>query len=95
MIFKIIRDRLMKKSNVDARENGVLVGKDCLILENPYRCFGSKPHLVRMGNHVEITSGCQFVTHDGAVWTLRIEPKYSEIDKFGKISIGNNVFYRY
>ena len=83
----------MKKSNVDiARENGVLVGNDCLILANPYRCFGSEPYLVRMGNHVEITSGCQFVTHDGAVWTLRIEPKYSEIDKFGKISIGNNVF---
>lgn len=93
MLFRMIRDRLLRKSNVDiARELGVSIGENCLILSNPYRCFGSEPYLVEIRNHVEITSGCQFVTHDGAVWTLRVEPELAKIDKFGKITVGNNVF---
>lgn len=93
MLFRMIRDRLLRKSNVDiARELGVSIGENCLILSNPYRCFGSEPYLVEIGNHVEITGGCQFVTHDGVVWTLRVNPDLAKIDKFGKITVGNNVF---
>lgn len=93
MLFRMIRDRLLRKSNVDiARELGVSIGENCLIFSNPYRCFGSEPYLVEIGNHVEITSGCQFATHDGAVWTLRVEPELAKFDKFGKITVGNNVF---
>lgn len=45
---------------------------------------------MNIGNHVEITSDVQFVTHDGGVWTLR--EQYPGIDVFGPIRIGNNVF---
>lgn len=93
MKLKKLYNRMRRKSNEDiARENGVVVGQDCRILANPYKCFGSEPYLVRLGNHVEIASGCQFITHDGAVWVLRAFPEYSKIDKFGNINVGNNVF---
>lgn len=54
-----------------ARNMGVKIGKDCLILSNPFRSFGSEPYLVSIGDHIEITSGCQFITHDGGVWIIR------------------------
>lgn len=58
MLLKKMRDRLMKKSNVDiARENWGLVENECLILANSYKCFGSEPHLVSIGKDVEITRG--------------------------------------
>lgn len=92
-ILKKILNKLMKKSNVDiAKELGVSIGKDCLIYADPYLCFGSEPYLVEIGDHVEITGGCRLITHDGAVWTLRTQPELANIDKFGKITIGNNVF---
>lgn len=44
-----------------------------------------------MGDHVEVTSGCKFITHDGGAWVLR-ELGYQKMDVFGPIKIGNNVF---
>lgn len=38
---------------------------------------------------MQITSGTKFFTH-GAAWVLR--DKYPEIDFFGKIKIGDNVY---
>ena len=91
-IRKIV-NRLKRKSNVEiARDLGVRVGQNSLILCDPYECFGSEPYLVELGDHVEVTGGCRFVTHDGAVWVLRQEAGLEKIDKFGKITVGNNVF---
>ena len=93
IVLKMSLNRLMRKSNEKvAREVGVTVGERCRILTNPYTSFGSEPYLVEMGNHVEIANGCSFITHDGAVWTLRDKEKFKNVDKFGKITIGNNVF---
>lgn len=92
-ILRRIQDRIKKKTNITiARERGVRIGEECLILADPYICFGSEPYLVELGDHVEVTNGCQFVTHDGAVWTLRNDLECAKIDKFGKIKVGNNVF---
>lgn len=92
-VFKMVLNRIKKKDNVlIAREMGVRIGENCLILSNPYRCFGSEPYLVELGNHVEVTGGCQFVTHDGGVWTLRVQDGCEKVDKFGKITVGDNVF---
>ncbi|BFL47584.1 acyltransferase [Lactonifactor longoviformis] len=92
-IFQVVLNRIKKKDNVSvARDMGVKIGKDCLILSNPYRCFGSEPYLVELGDHVEITGGCQFVTHDGGVWTIRVQEGCEKVDKFGKITVGDNVF---
>ena len=52
--------------------------------------FGSEPYLISIGHHVTVTSGVQFVTHDGGVWVFREQDP--DIDVFGPITIGNNVF---
>lgn len=72
------------------REIGVEVGKDCRFLGLKKGAFGSEPYLVKIGNHVTLTGDVQFITHDGGVWIFREE--YPNIDVFGKIEVGNNVF---
>lgn len=81
-----------------AREMGVRFveepGKEkCLILSDPFAMFGSEPYLITIGKNVEITAGVVFITHDGAVWTLRnFDEKYKDLDVFGPIKVGDNVF---
>ena len=69
-------------------------GKEaCRILSEPYGVFGSEPYLITIGEHVEITYGVRFITHDGAAWCLRnYDERFKEIDLFGPIKVGNNVF---
>lgn len=72
------------------RSRGVSIGKNCEIYRDVN--FGSEPYLISIGNHVRITSGVKFCTHDGGMWVLR--EKYSDTrdgDLFGKITIGDNV----
>lgn len=52
--------------------------------------FGSEPFLINIGDHVTITSGVRFITHDGGVGIFRRE--FPDINVFGKITIKNNVF---
>ena len=68
---------------------GVKMGDNCEIQRNV--SFGSEPYLVELGNHVRVTEGCKFITHDGGVWVLRALYKEKNIDIFGKIKVGNNV----
>lgn len=80
-----------------AREIGVhFAGKpgqeNCRILTEPVAAFGSEPYLIKLGNHVEITSGVRFITHDGGIWSLRHKPEFQKMDFFGPIVLGNNVF---
>jgi acetyltransferase-like isoleucine patch superfamily enzyme len=73
-----------------ARLLGVRVGNRCRILDDPRRVFGSEPYLVTLGDHVSITGGVTFITHEGGVWLLReSEP---DADIFKPITVGNNVF---
>lgn len=72
------------------RKKGVTIGKKCDIAGKVG--FGSEPYLIKIGDHVRITEGCEFVNHDGGVWVIReYDSKYSDIDKMGGITIGNNV----
>lgn len=73
-----------------ARSLGVAIGADCRLLGLRMGTFGSEPYLVKLGDHVTITSGVQFITHDGGVWVFR--QKYPEIDVVAPIIVGNNVF---
>ena len=43
------------------RAQGVTIGRDCLV-HTPY--FGVEPYLVEIGDHVAISSGTEFITHD-------------------------------
>ena len=54
--------------------------------------FGSEPWLITIGNHVEITEGVRFITHDGATWVIRDQKEYEKVRKFGKIVIKDNCF---
>ncbi|OKL37660.1 acyltransferase [Domibacillus mangrovi] len=88
---KISRIYKIKKNPIEyARKIGVDVGKDCRFLGIKSGTFGSEPYLIKIGNHVTLTSGVQFITHDGGVWIFRKE--IQDIDVFGKIIVGDNVF---
>ncbi len=70
-----------------AREIGVDFGNDCKFIKPN---FGTEPWLIKMGDHVEVTNGVNFITHDGAVWVFRKDNPLLEL--FAPINIGSNVF---
>src|SRR6476620_11192623 len=73
-----------------ARSVGVSVGTDCRFIGTSAATFGSEPYLITIGNHVTLTAGVRFLTHDGGVWTLRhIDPA---MDVIAPIAVGDNVF---
>lgn len=72
------------------RDNSeVKIGENCEVFDNV--SFGSEPYLIDIGNNVRISKNVIFTTHDGGFWVLRNMGFGSDIDKFGKIKIGNNV----
>jgi len=54
------------------------------------RNFGSEPFFIEIGDHVYLTSGVSFITHDGGVWVFREEDPTFTV--FGKIKIGSNTY---
>ena len=75
------------------RKQGAVIGENCTIYGNVN--FGSEPFLIRVGDNVKITSNVNFITHDGGVHTIRILYGEKELDNFGEIVIGDNVFIGY
>ena len=97
MLMKLINRLLFFRDPVRfCRDLGVEIGQDCQILGTRHP-FGSEPYLIRIGNHVRINADVQFITHDGGVWVLRQMKELSpgedlgDIDRFGSISVGDNV----
>jgi acetyltransferase-like isoleucine patch superfamily enzyme len=91
MFRKLRRLLLMKREPVAyARTIGVKVGARCRLLGLTDKTFGSEPYLVRLGDHVTVTSGVSFITHDGGVWVFRDE--CPDIDIVAPIVVGDNVF---
>lgn len=91
-VFKVIYEKVLQRKNPInfAKYLGVEVGSGCRFLGISKSTFGSEPYLISIGNHVTLTGDIRFITHDGGVWVFR--NKYPQIDNFGKIIIGNNVF---
>lgn len=94
-MFKVIK-RIYRILNFGVETNlkqfkrgGGKIGKNCEIQSQVE--FGGEPYLITIGDHVRITQGVKFITHDGGVWVLRNIPELSDIDVFGPIKIGNNV----
>lgn len=55
--------------------------------------FGSEPYLITLKKNCRISSNVVFINHDGGTWAFRnLDPKYSEVVKFGEIVIGENAF---
>lgn len=73
-----------------ARSIGVTVGERCRLLDLNGGTFGSEPWLITIGDHVTVTTGAHFVTHDGGVWVFR--EKHPDVDLMAPIKVGNNVF---
>lgn len=68
------------------RSLGVSIGERVIFTGSP--SWGSEPWLIHIGNDVLITNNVSFHTHDGMVHSLvRLDPKYKDIVKFGKIVI--------
>lgn len=68
------------------RKDGVRIGENCLIYTT---LFSTEPYLVRIGNHVAISSGTSFITHDASPFLFDDHP---DMDVFGEIEIGDNTF---
>lgn len=87
-LLEILIARISPKAY--AKLQGVAIGADCRILCTNRGAFGSEPYLISIGNHVTISSGVQFITHDGAAWVGRAE--IPDLDIIAPIKIGSNVF---
>jgi acetyltransferase-like isoleucine patch superfamily enzyme len=73
-----------------ARSIGVQIGENCRLLAVTPDTFGSEPFLIKLGNHVSVTGGVKFITHDGGVWVFR--DKEPDIELFAPIVVKDNVF---
>ena len=69
------------------RDLGAQIGDDCKLFSVD---VNSEPLLLELGDHVVVSDAVRFITHDGGVWVFWQE--HPEIDNYGKIVIGNNVF---
>jgi len=69
------------------RSQGVTIGRDCII-HTPH--FGVEPYLVVIGDHVAISSGTHFITHDAV--GLMFEGK-DHWGLYGAIRVGSNTFF--
>lgn len=78
-----------RRAELIKKYSNIIIGEKCEVYDAV--SFGSEPYLIELGNHVRITKGVTFVTHDGGVWVLRNNGKAKNADIFGKIKIGNNV----
>lgn len=84
-VYKIVK---LSPSKVKVRyfsKLGMKIGKNCTINT---MSFSTEPFLIEIGDNVLISSGTQFITHDGSVRCFKDEIQGGI---FGKIKIGNNV----
>ena len=69
------------------RKQGAQIGDNCYI---QVRSLGDEPYLVKIGNHVFISAGVIFLTHDAGAWIFNEE--IPDISAFGNIIIEDNCF---
>lgn len=69
------------------RKQGATIGDNCRIL---IRALGPEPYLIKIGNHVSISSGTKLLTHDGGGWIFTDEDP--TLQRFEKIEIKDNCY---
>ena len=83
---------IRQNKNAYAKHLGARMGERCQILADPKAAFGTEPWLIKLGDHVDVTSGVQFLTHEGGIWCARgIASELEDKDTFLPITVGNNV----
>ena len=68
------------------RQQGAIIGSDCYF---GTRTLGSEPYLIEIGDHVQVSSNVQFLTHNPG-WCFRNE--IPDLQSYGKIVIGDNSY---
>lgn len=92
-IFQEIQLKYLKVSSSDKkikylRKQGMKIGENCHF---ETMLFSTEPYLIEIGDNVAITEGTEFIPHDGGIWCFSKE--MPEGDVFGKIIVGNNVYF--
>ena len=67
------------------RERGITIGEGCRIYTN---IRSNEPSMIQIGNHVTVSSGVAFVTHDNSILKV-LDPM---TDVVGKITVGDYCF---
>jgi acetyltransferase-like isoleucine patch superfamily enzyme len=78
-----------KRAEIIKEVFNIKMGTECEFYGNI--SFGSEPYLISIGSDVRVTANVNFVTHDGGMWVLRKSGLLENADKFGCITVGNNV----
>ncbi|MGE4315984.1 acyltransferase [Acinetobacter sp.] len=79
---------MAKGSVAYARKKGVSVGEHCRIY---IKSWGSEPFLISIGDHVTVTSGVKFITHDGSTCLVK-DQHGKRYQRFAPIQVGSHVF---
>lgn len=83
--------RKIKGSLQVAREDGMIVEEDVTVMGGVN--FGSEPYLIHLKKGCRISFDVAFITHDGGTWAFRrVDEKYKNLAKFGKIIVGEESF---
>ena len=92
MLMSYTRDTYLAKRNprLLAKRLGVKLNGDVYFYDMRRGMFGSEPWMIRLGHNVHITSGVQFVTHDGG--TLILRRQEPTLEWSAPISVGNDVY---
>jgi len=53
---------------------------------------GTEPYLISLGDHVQISGNVTFLTHDGATWIFSDRSDFTDVHKFGRITVCDNCF---
>ena len=83
---KIKRMTAMEMRIDHLRRAGVTIGEDCWIFSDMVET--AEPYLITIGNHVMISPGVMFTTHDASA--AYYIPGASDL--FGRINIGDSVY---
>ncbi|MES3040554.1 MAG: acyltransferase [Pseudomonadota bacterium] len=73
-----------------ARYIGVVFGRNVNFYGMKPGMFSTEPWLITIGNDVHVTSGCQFITHDGG--TLILRKRQPDLEITARINVGNDVY---
>lgn len=66
------------------------VGESCKFSDLDAGTFETELYLIKIGDHVDITSGFRFIIHEGSAWVFKHDQP--DVDILKPIKIGNNVF---
>lgn len=91
-VIRLIYSYVLRDNVRCAKLLGVRMGERCRVLDEAGAVFGTEPWLIKIGDHVEITHGVKFLSHEGGLWCAReLDPEMKDADLLKPTLVGNNV----